>query len=471
MTINKMQTMKIQFKYTIMAAVAGIALGTVSCTENAIDDLQGIYAAPTKVTVTSGSMVDKTKDGNLRTFTMEFTSTEGVSIKMDMVASSYYLAGTTYSIKDASAVKHGNFVSGKSTVNGEMITDGSLSITQDGDNYTINKSTLFTTNGSYSVTGSFTCAFEVDDPTALSLKTSYDAMGNACQAVDNGNGTYTVTFTTGGYTEEFNWTTYSTDYSGEGNDLQVVFILPDGKLHEGTYKPGEGYVAGYSFMNDAYVAWGYPEFEDYAGTIWYSIANGVRVPASLITTGDIVVKKDGPLYTILLDQGKGGLFVQYEGALGELDPDGGSGAPIVMMNNVLGVSNYAALNWIGLIDIQLGNGTLSGTYDETTYTTTYSGSGDFLQIEVYSEQGVGTLERGTYEIADDNSFGPMKFKVGAVGMYGDGGTFIKSFIDGVGGEANFITEGTLTIEGEGDATKITLSTPDATYMFTGNIGL
>lgn len=455
--------MKTNMKYMLMAAaVATFSWGAVSCQEDAHNDLEGIYAAPSQLQITSASLSEKTKEGNLRTFNVALTTQEGTSVNLALVANQYYLAGNGYTLRDAASAKNGNYVSGASTINGSPVVDGTFNLVQNGDDYIVNTSILFTADGkAYKMKGGFTMSFEPDDPTAINILKG---------VVDNGNGTYSVTFSTGGYTEEFDMTTYQMVYAGEGNDLEIVFNLPDGKLHEGTYAPGTGYVAGYTFMNDAYEAWGVPAFEDYGGSRWYTIANGAKT-TQIVTSGNIVVTKNGPLYTILLDQGKGGIFAQYTGAIADLDPDGGQGGSVVMMNNVLGVTNFAQMGWIGLIDIQLGNGSLVGTYDEATYSTTYSGSGDFLQIEVYGEQGVGTLERGTYEIADDASFGPMKFKVGAVGMYGDGGTFVKPYTDGVAGDAKFITEGTLTIEGEGDATKITLSTPDATYMFSGNIGL
>ena len=450
-------------KYIMMvAAVASFALGTVSCQDEAHNDLQGLYAAPTQVTVTGASLTEKTKDGNLRTFNVALSSQEGATINMALVVNQYYLAGNGYTLRDVNAAKNGNYVSGASTINGSAIVDGTFDLAQNGDNYTINTTILFTADGkAYKIKGGFSMSFEPDDPTAINVLKS---------VTPNADGTVSVVFSTGGYTEEFDMTTYQMVYNGEGNDLEIVFNLPDGKLHEGVYSPGTGYVAGYTFMNNAYEAWGIPAFEDYGGSRWYTIAGGAKT-TQIVTKGDIVVKKDGPLYTILLDQGKGGIYAQYTGAIADLDPDGGNGGAVVMMNNVLGVTNFAQMGWIGLIDIQLGSGDLAGTYDEATFSTTYSGSGEFLQIEVYSEQGVGTLERGTYEIADDSSFGPMKFKVGAVGMYGDGGTYSKTYSDSVAGETNFITDGTLTIEGEGDATKITLTTEAATYMFTGNIGL
>jgi len=447
------------YKYLLVAAAVTFAGAFTSCDEKAVDDLQGIYQAPTDLTITSASVVDKVKDGNLRTFTVQFNSNEGVTLNMVLVSNQYYLTSTSYTKAGATA-KNGNYLS-TSSINGGAVVDGSLALTQNGDDYTISNSVLFTADGkAYRMKGNVTLPFEVDDPTPINVLKS---------ATDNGNGTVTVVLSTGGYTESLDMTTYQMVYTGEGNDFQIIFNCPDGKLHEGTYAPGTGYVAGYTFMNNAYEVWGVPAFEDYAGSLWYTIAGGAKTP-TLVTKGDIVVKKNGPLYTILIDQGKGGIYAQFQGAIGDLDPDGDSGA-IVQMTNCVGVSNYAALGWIGLIDLQFANGSVTSSYDEATYTTTYYGSGEFLQIEVYSEQGVGTLERGTYEIADDSSFGPMKFKVGAVGMYGDGGTYSKTITDGALGEANFITSGTLTIEGEGDDTKITLKTDDTTYMFSGNIGI
>jgi len=448
-------------KYIMLAAaVTGFSLGMASCQDDAHSDLQGIYAAPSTATVTGATLSDKTKEGNLRTFTIAFNTQEGVAINMALVTNQYYLSGNGYSIKDASAAKNGNYVSGKSTVNGSAVTDGTFSITQAGDDYTISNSVLFTADGkAYKISGKFTMSFEPDDPTAINVLKGVQ---------NNGNGTYTVVFSTGGYTENFNMTTYQMEYSGEGNDLQIIFNLPDGKLQPGTYSPGSGYVAGYSFMNNAYEAWGVPAFEDYGGSLWYTIANGAKTPA-LVTSGDIVVKKDGPMYTILLDQGKGGVYAQYTGAISDLDPDGGGN--VAMMTTALGVTNWASFGWgVNLIDINLGDGNVSQSYDAATQQTTYAGSGNLLQVEVFSADGV--LKRGEYTIAAQGAEGVCL--AGAENAYSPGnpgGTYVRKVTDGQLGEWTYITEGTLTVEGEGDDTKITLTTGDVTYMFTGNLGL
>ena len=238
-------------KYIMMvAAVASFALGTVSCQDEAHNDLQGLYVAPTQVTVTGASLTEKTKDGNLRTFNVALSSQEGATINMALVVNQYYLAGNGYTLRDVNAAKNGNYVSGASTINGSAIVDGTFDLAQNGDNYTINTTILFTADGkAYKIKGGFSMSFEPDDPTAINVLKS---------VTPNADGTVSVVFSTGGYTEEFDMNTYQMVYNGEGNDLEIVFNLPDGKLHEGVYSPGTGYVAGYTFMNNAYEAWGIP---------------------------------------------------------------------------------------------------------------------------------------------------------------------------------------------------------------------
>jgi hypothetical protein len=52
-------------------------------------------------------------------------------------------------------------------------------------------------------------------------------------------------------------------------------------------------------MNNAYEAYGVPAFEDVAGTLWYTIADGKKVP-TLVTSGDIIVAVEGDIYTITI---------------------------------------------------------------------------------------------------------------------------------------------------------------------------
>ena len=449
--------------FNITAALISGALltcGLTSCNEedDAISDLSGIFEAPVDLNITGAEIADKTKNGSLRTFTVDFTTSEGDKVHLVLVSNQYYLTTNGYSYASAENAKNGNFTDG-STINGSSVNEGTFSLSKSDDNYAITTCTLFTVDGkAYRLSGEATLLFEPDDPTALTTLKS---------ATDNGDGTLTVLLSTGGWSGDFDWTTYQMVYTGEGNDLQIVFNSTDGKLHEGTYSAGSGYVAGYTGSVD--YGWGPMDVD--AGTLWYSVADGAQV-ISHVTSGDIVVSKNGPLYTILIDQGKGGIYAEFTGSIPDLDPDGDSGN-VTLLGSVVGVTNWASFGWgIQFIDIQLATGDVASSYDYTTSTTSYSGNGTLVQIEVYSADG--TLARGDYDIADDSTFGVGKFHVGCDNAYSPGspsGSYTCLVTDGVLGEASFISEGTLNISGEDDATSITLTVGDVTYMFTGNIGL
>lgn len=458
--------MRYNIKYMLMAVAVGIALSTTSCDEDGLDDLQGIYSAPSDLTVTSVS-VDRTKAGNLRTFAMNLKTNENTTVDLSLVCNSYFLSSNTYTLKAQADAKNGNMISGVSKVNGSEVTGGSLSLVQSGDDYTITTSVLFCADGkSYRLKGGFFSEFLPDDPTSLSILKS---------VVSNPDGTVTVTASTGGYTESLNMTTFQMEYNGEGNDIQIIFNTKDGKLAPGRYSPGTGYVSGFTFMNNAYEAFGVPAFEDFGGSLWYTIADGKKTP-QLITVGDIIVTKNGPLYSILLDQGKGGIFAEYKGGIGDADPDGNSGN-VIVMNSVPSLTNWASFGWgVNFIDIQMANGTVAGSFDPETNSTVFSGDGILVQVEPFSADG--KLTRGIYEISAE--MGPGKAQAGCDNAYAPGspsGCYVCEVKAGVVGTANYIPAGSVKIEGEGDDTTIILTAKDdngtvtSTYIFSGNIGL
>ncbi|MCQ2228723.1 MAG: hypothetical protein MJZ13_03125 [Bacteroidales bacterium] len=464
-----------RYKYIMMAAVAGLSLATTSCDEGGLDDLQGVYAAPSDLTVTEAN-VERKKEGNLRTFVMDIKTTEGANVNVTMLCNNYFLTSNTYTVRDAASAKNGNIVSGVSTVNGSPIVDGSLSLVKNGDDYAVATSVFFTQDGkSYRLKGAFFSEFLPDDPTALSsIKPQFGWDGSVSMYTDNYDGTVTIVFTTGGY-EEIPQENAAPIYKGEGNDLQLVIKTTDGKLTPGTYKPGEGYVVGETFMNNAFEAFGVPPFEDFKGSLWYTISDGQRVP-QMITTGDIVITKNGPLYSILLDQGKGGVYAEYKGGIGALDPDGDAGE-VFVMNSVPSLTNWASFGWgVNFIDIQMANGTVTGTFDETSSSTVYSGDGILVQAEPFSADG--KLARGEYNISAE--MGPGVAQAGCDNAFSPGspsGCYVCEVKDGVLGTAVYIPAGSLKIEGEGDDTTIILTAKNsdgvvtATYVFTGNIGL
>lgn len=290
-----------------MAAAILAGTGLTACMDDAHDPLEDIYTAPSDVNITSATVADKVKDENLRTYTVKFGTDAGVDISMELVTNQYYLLGTKYTAIVGGVVKSGNFGT-DSYVAGSRVVDGSFDLSKAGDTYTVNQCVLFTEDGkAYRInSGSVEMAFEPDDPTALPILKS---------ATANGDGTVTVLLSTGGYTATFDMTTYTTTYTGEGNDLQIVFVSADGKLHPGTYAPGAGYVAGYEYE----MTWGTYSWMVQGGTLWYTVADGAQT-ISMVTAGNIEVTLDGSTYTITINQGKEGIFAQYTGEINDLLP-------------------------------------------------------------------------------------------------------------------------------------------------------
>ena len=144
--------------------------------------------------------------------------------------------------------------------------------------------------------------------------------------------------------------------------------------------------------------------------------------------------------------------VRHEDPIAEIDPDGDT--EVITLTNAVYAKCYA---WWGvpILDVVLGNGDI--TFDMNTWS--YSGSGDMLQIEVYSDDD--TLNPGEYTIVDDDKFfQPGTFRAGFDNRYGNNGTYTCKVVNGAQRDTEFITSGRLTIT----------RNDDSIYSFTLDLG-
>lgn len=408
------------------------AMTLFACSESSLDDLQGTYKAPEEVTVTAAADQGVEKDGKTkRLYNVSFSTANGDVLTMQFVGDGYFLHEAAFTPAAAADAKKGNYVLGKSFYTRKggglavMVTRGILTVGKAEDNYTISGSLWLEDGNVIRVSGGGVIEYVPTDPVEVPILKS---------ATNNYDGTITMVFTTGGYTETLNMTTYQMEYDGTGYDLQVTIYSADGKLHPGTYEPGTGYKAG---CQEEMEYWGQKYLVD-AGTIWYTIENGQKTPL-YIANGKIEVVKTGPTYTVTLDQGKGGILVQYDGPIADLDESGDVEA--YTLTSALSASSYAGYG-VPILDVVLANGDLA--FSAETYS--YTGNGDYVQFEIYSADG--SLEPGEYTIAtDDASFQPGTFRCGYDGMWGASGTFYNHVTDGAAPAPTYITEGTLTVTG------------------------
>ena len=440
--------------------LACAALMLNACNNKAVDDLKGIYPPPTDETAVSAVDLGIEKlSKSSRIFSVEFTMESGETLVMQMLGATYFLPTASYTPADYVSAKNGNYIVAtdmapgygsyfrKSDGTQYNVTNGNLTVTKQGetDDYKVSGALWLSDESVIRVKGTVQLHYEQTEP---------DEFPELKSAQDNGDGTITFVISTGGYTEELDMTTYQMVYTGEGRELQVTMPSPDGKLYPGIYNPGD-YIPGTQIEVD----WGFgPMLMDY-GTIYYEIKDGAKIP-TYINEGVLNVTKEGPVYNVVFEQGKGGINVQYSGPISALDPDGGD-VEIVMLTSAMSVSSYAGWG-VPILDVVLNNGDIA--FDMTTYTM--SGSGDMLQIEVYSADGA--LNPGEYTLAaDDASCQEGTFRAGYIGQYGNSGTYACKIENGQQGEPEFITEGTLTISGDaGSPRSFTLNLGKKMYMGT-----
>ena len=154
--------MKLLYK---ILAVAASMIALSSCVEEAIGDLTGKFPAPTEVTLNTlnSSTVTKDETGK-RQFVLDITDGTNV-LHATLVGNKYYLSKNTYTEAAEAVAKNGNFIiDGKTTVNGKNVIDGSIAITQDDTNYTLD-ALLFVEDGTvFKMYWEGTLTYENDEP-------------------------------------------------------------------------------------------------------------------------------------------------------------------------------------------------------------------------------------------------------------------------------------------------------------------
>jgi len=297
-----------------MIFAAGLSLLS-ACEEN-----DPIGPAPVEYVYSDASIGDITKgDDGLRYFNIQFT---GASKTLDavFVSNVYYIPEGEFRALRSGYVRSGCILVGEngSKMNGSQILTGKLNVTKDGDLYTVD-GTVSCEDGTYAdISYKGTMVFEPDPEPVMLSKPLY------LQDIQYlGFKSLTIALATDGvsydYIEEYG----TSVLSGTGNYLAFDFYSNDGQLHPGTYTPcavgGDVNPGEYGIGYDPGDLWGIGiEFKDW-GTCWWTVENGAAT-AEKITYGDIVVEKEGLVYTITVNQGRKGVYCIFQGEIPELEP-------------------------------------------------------------------------------------------------------------------------------------------------------
>ena len=344
---------------------AMMLLGLAACQTSVLDPLEGIFPAPTVVNCTSGAC-DASKADGKRFFDLNLSDGSN-TLKALLIGDSYYLTSNAYTEAVEANAKKGNYVLGKTSVNGTQVESGTITVTQEGEDYRI-KAVLFLSDGKpYKVTWTGRLHFE-PDPEPVVLTQVLVAQANA-------NGT--VTFKLG--TDDMSVDMMGTPV-GEGFALTADVYSADGILHEGVYTaapnsdnvgPGQ-YAPGYEYDLSE---WGMGIM--HWGTCWWNGGNCTHISKEPIT-----VEKKGSKFIITWGSEETyPNWATFTGEIEELAPQGPSIdfsytesiAPVAegstVMKHTVTLTDGDALVAVFELLLEEGNNELAGTYECKEYAS------------------------------------------------------------------------------------------------------
>ena len=464
--------------YKLFAAAASI-LALSSCVEDAIAPMTGKYEKP--VLHEMNTLVDQSveKGDKTRTFTIELAG-EDASFVMKMVSDKYFLADGSYTPATADAAKKNTYIvgNGGTTFNNIPVESGAIKVAQGEGTYTFSGILWLADESVIEVKSTVALVYEAD-PEATKLTTVISATSN----VASGTNSLTINLATDGITATYDPNTWSNVYSGTGNYLALDIYSADGYLHEGTYTAcavGGAINAGeFGIGWDPGDLWGIGMVFENWGTCWWDVNNGAVSVNQKVTQGTVTVTRKGSKWVIELVSGEGKdmLWTKFEGAIDAVtDPAMGGGnvdtTDYTELTNLLSATSNVA-NGTKSLTMNLGTDGISSTTDPNTWQTVWTGEGNYLGLDIYSEDG--KLYTGTYNAcAAGGTINAGEFGIGwdpgdlwGIGMvFENWGTCWWNVSGGAAVAAGKVTDGTVEVLVEGANLVIKLKSTLVNAKFT-----
>ena len=465
--------------YKIFAAAASI-LALSSCVESAIEDMTGKYEKPVVYEMNNLVSQSVEKGDKTRTFTVEIGG-DNATLTMKMVGDKYYLAEGAYTPATADQAKKNTYIvgNGGTTFNNIPVEGGSIKVTPGEGTYTFGGILWLADESVIEVKSTVALVYEAD-PEPVKLTTLLSATSN----VASGTNSLTINLGTDGISSTTDPTTWQTVWTGTGNYLALDIYSEDGYLHEGTYTAsavGGTINAGeFGIGWDPGDLWGIGMVFENWGTCWWDVANGAAVINQKVTEGTVTVTRKGSKWVIELvsGEGKGMLWTKFEGAIEAVtDPALGGGGNVddtdyVELTNLLSATSNVA-NGTMSITMNLGTDGISSTTDPNTWQTVWEGEGNYLGLDIYSEDG--KLYTGTYNAGTTGgAINAGEFGIGwdpgdlwGIGMvFENWGTCWWNVAGGAAVAAGKVTDGTVQVLVEGANLVIKLKSTLVNAKFT-----
>ncbi|MBR4299988.1 MAG: hypothetical protein IKT59_09800 [Bacteroidales bacterium] len=464
--------------YKIFAAAASI-LALSSCVESAIEPMTGKYEKPVVYEMNTLASQSVEKGEKNRTFTVEISG-DNASMTLKMVNDKYFLADGSYTPAPADQAKKNTYIvgNGGTTFNNIPVETGSIKVTQGEGTYSFAGILWLADESIIEIKSTVALVYEAD-PEPVKLTTVISATSN----VASGTNSLTINLGTDGISSTTDPTTWQTVWTGTGNYLALDIYSADGYLHEGTYtacatggaiNPGE-----FGIGWDPGDLWGIGMVFENWGTCWWDVANGAAVVNQKVTQGTVTVTRKGSKWVVELisGEGKGMLWTKFEGAIDAVtDPAllGGSvdNTDYVELTNLLSATSNVASGTKSLT-INMGQDGLASTTDPNTWQTVWEGEGNYLALDIYSEDG--KLYTGTYNAcAAGGAINAGEFGIGwdpgdlwGIGMvFENWGTCWWNVAGGAAVAAGKVTDGTVEVLVDGANLVIKLKSSLVNARFT-----
>ena len=465
--------------YKLFAAAASI-LALSSCVESAIEDMTGKYEKPVVHEMNTLVSQSVEKGEKTRTFTVELAD-DNASMTLKMVSDKYFLADGSYTPATADQAKKNTYIvgNGGTTFNNIPVETGSIKVTQGEGTYSFAGILWLADESVIELKSTVALVYEAD-PEPVKLTTVLSATSN----VASGTPSLTINLGTDGISSTTDPTTWQTVWTGTGNYLALDIYSEDGYLHEGTYTAsavGGTINAGeFGIGWDPGDLWGIGMVFENWGTCWWDVANGAAVINQKVTEGTVTVTRKGSKWVIELvsGEGKSMLWTKFEGAIEAVtDPALGGGGNVdntdyVELTNLLSATSNVA-NGTKSLTMNLGTDGISSTTDPTTWQTVWEGEGNYLGLDIYSEDG--KLYTGTYNAcAAGGTINAGEFGIGwdpgdlwGIGMvFENWGTCWWNVAGGAAVAAGKVTDGTVEVLVEGANLVIKLKSSLVNARFT-----
>ena len=469
--------MKLIYK---LFAVAASILALSSCVESAIGPMTGKYEKPVVYEMNTLASQSVEKGDKYRTFTVEFSG-DNASMTLKMVSDKYFLADGSYTPAPADQAKKNTYIvgNGGTTFNNIPVETGSIKVAQGEGTYSFAGMLWLADESVIEIKSTVALVYEAD-PEPIRLTTLLSATSN----VASGTKSLTINLGTDGISSTTDPATWQTVWTGTGNYLALDIYSADGYLHEGTYTAS---AAGGTINEGEFgIGWDPGDiwnigiaFENW-GTCWWDVAGGAATINQKVTEGSVTVTRKGSKWVIELvsGEGKSMLWTKFEGAIDALtDPALGGGGNVddtdyVELTKLLSATSNVA-NGTKSLTLNLGTDGISSTTDPTTWQTVWEGEGNYLALDIYSEDG--KLYTGTYNAcATAGTINEGEFGIGwdpgdiwNIGIaFENWGTCWWNVADGAAVAAGKVTDGTVQVLVKGTDLVIKLKSTLVNAKFT-----